>query len=505
MNPLDRCTECEEIELARVRDVPPSQTMPVPNAALAGFPEGRDRSGLTRRRLMAAGMAGVAAIYGPKALGWDEVWESVAQATVTPQNCLVVVYLAGGNDGLNTLVPMQSADYGYYASKRPLIHRLRNTPSAGGRVGSVALPGLAGTDLGWASVGVSSTGGGDNGDASFGFDKLYGDGTGGAGSDLAIMPAVDYLPGSLSHFDSSDHWFNGSLGATTTGWLGRWIDRNGSPTNPLQAVSLDTALSKSIRTSVNPVCAIDTLTGLGFSLTSNGGYGTSSYGGVSTPDAGVTSQISALAQTAAGNVQLQRTRAAFAQAAAVYTTGNGLASQALGTGYPANSQLSTKLKQAALLLDAGLGTRIITIHWGAFDTHGNQLEGQDPQLAELSRALGAFKADLATRGIEQNVSTLVFSEFGRRVAENGSGTDHGAGGLMMAMGSQVRGGYAAPFPGCSGAAALDGYGNLMVPTDFRSVYQTVLDEWLGDDPEAIIPGGPYPTLARPDGQPALFH
>ena len=111
---------------------------------------------------------------------------------------------------------------------------------------------------------------------------------------------------------------------------------------------------------------------------------------------------------------------------------------------------------------------MITINWGGFDTHGDQIATQDPQLVELSQCLGAFQADLATRGIDGQVATLMFSEFGRRVGDNASGgTDHGSGGLMMALGTNVRGGYAAEFPGLS---TLDDSGNLLVPTDFRSVY-----------------------------------
>ncbi|MCW2991485.1 MAG: hypothetical protein JWM73_2079 [Solirubrobacterales bacterium] len=510
MNPLDRCTDCEEIELARVRDQVPSQTLPLPAAALAGFPEGRDRAGLTRRRLMSTGLAGVASVYGSRMLGFDEVFESLAMAdTVPAQNCLVMVYLAGGNDGLNTLVPQGSADFASYNLKRPSLARVHGA-DAGGKVGSRPLMGAAGSELGWANVGLSSAGGGSNGSPDYGFDALYGDGSGGAGSDLAIMPAVDYQPPNFSHFASSDYWFNGALSGQTTGWLGRWIDRNGSATNPLQAVSLDSALSKAIRTASNPVCAIQTLGGLGYTLHPSGGYGTDTLGGTAVNTTVTTGDVKALGQVAgAGNPGLQRARSAYSQGADVYGTANALQAQALGSGaaYPSNStnasNLSYKLKIAAMLLGANVGTRIITIHWGAFDTHGNQLLGQDPQLAELSRALCAFKADLTTRGIEQRVSTMVFSEFGRRVAENGSGTDHGAGGLMMLSGSQVRGGYAAEFPGCQ-SADLDSYGNLMVPTDFRSVYQSVIDEWLGDDPDAILPGGPFTALTRPDGQPSLF-
>jgi uncharacterized protein (DUF1501 family) len=493
---LPRCTECEEIELARVRDRGPSQTLPLRH--------------LTRRGLLGAGVAGFASVYGSRMLGLDEVFDAMAEASMAPtQNCLVLVYLAGGNDGLNTLVPQATLDFNSYTAKRPALARIKG-PNGSGKIGSMPLPGAVGSELGWANVGVTTGGGGSNGDAVYGFDTLYGDGSGGAGSDLAILPAVDYQPPNFSHFASADYWFNGALSGQTTGWLGRWIDRNGSASNPLQAVSLDSALSKAIRTSVNPVCAIQQLGGLGYTLHGIGGYGTETFGGTTVNTAATTAEVKALGQVGgAGNPHLQRSRSSFTQGADVYTTGNSLASQALGSGvaYPSNStnsnNLSYKLKVAALLLGANVGTRIVTIHWGAFDTHGNQILGQDPQLAELSRALGAFKADLAARGVEDKVTTLVFSEFGRRVAENGSGTDHGAGGLMMLSGSHVRGGYAAPFPGCK-SGDLDSYGNLMVPTDFRSVYQAVINEWLGDDPDLILPGGPFASLSRPDGQPALF-
>src|SRR5262249_58801191 len=127
--------------------------------------------------------------------------------------------------------------------------------------------------------------------------------------------------------------------------------------------------------------------------------------------------------------------------------------------YPNTGQLSTRLKLAAHLLAANLGTRIITIHWGGFDTHSDQIAGQDPQLKELSRALGAFKADLTTRGIEDKVCTLVFSEFGRRVEENGSaGADPRAGGGVVAVGSGGAGGVAAAVGGGGGGAGK-GRGN----------------------------------------------
>ncbi|MET0730383.1 MAG: DUF1501 domain-containing protein, partial [Solirubrobacterales bacterium] len=121
--------------------------------------------------------------------------------------------------------------------------------------------------------------------------------------------------------------------------------------------------------------------------------------------------------------------------------------------------------------------------------------------------------------INQRVVTLVFSEFGRRVMETtgataaDAGTDHGAGGLMFAMGSRVRGGLAADWPGCEPSKlvpkippANPNQGNLSVPTDFRSVYQSVFTEWLGGDSPETVLGGPTPAaLHRGDGQTGLFN
>ena len=104
-----RCIECEEIELARVRDERPGQTLPIPYAALDGFPAGRTPADLTRRRLLQWGVAGFASVYGAKELGFEQVWESVAAAADAPQDrAIVVLYLAGGNDGLNVITPMEA-------------------------------------------------------------------------------------------------------------------------------------------------------------------------------------------------------------------------------------------------------------------------------------------------------------------------------------------------------------------------------------------------------------
>ena len=206
---------------------------------------------------------------------------------------------------------------------------------------------------------------------------------------------------------------------------------------PLQAVSIDSSISKQIRASKAPVSAVRSLNGVEFRVD-----------GVATNLVNTTEQMAPVAAVPAGkgNDGLARSRQTYSRTVQVSRSLRSLAGAPVTAGYP-QSDLSTRLQLAAILLSANLGVKVITIDWGSLDTHGNQLASQDPQLVTLSRALAAFRDDLVARGIEGRVMTVVFSEFGRRVASNNTGTDHGAGGLMMAMGSSVRGGMRGAFPG----------------------------------------------------------
>src|SRR5476651_505287 len=186
--PLDaatRCTDCEAIALATVQDRSASQLMTIPRLAVAGFADGRDSRALTRRRLMQCGAAGVASVYAPRLLGWQSVWESAVAEATPMANAVVVLYLAGGQDGMNVIVPNSSTDFPLYAQNRPMIGRIQG-PSGGGKVGSLPVPGSGGA-LAFAAPTVSTPGGGDNGSTTYGFDTLYGAGDGGAGSNLALL------------------------------------------------------------------------------------------------------------------------------------------------------------------------------------------------------------------------------------------------------------------------------------------------------------------------------
>jgi uncharacterized protein (DUF1501 family) len=474
-----KCADCARSDSAD-RDLKPSALMPLPAEALVGFPDGTPAErGFTRRSLLKHGVAGTLSVYAATRLDWGAVWEEAAANAAEPmQKSLVCVYLNGGNDGGNMFVPIeQTVQYPRYRNDaRPTIYRENvggaDTPSTPQRVGTKVMPG-SGANLAFANVGVS--GAGNNGDA-IGFDTLYGDGTGGPGSDLAVFAASGYPNSTRSHFDGRDIWFRANPAMESTGWLGRWLDAYGSKVNPLQAVSLDSSLSKQIRSATAPVSALEDLSGISFSVPD----GSSSFD--------VTPQIGDLATVASAtqNEAILRSRGVYGLTVDVSARLQALQNVSGGAGYPPNSSLSSKLQLAAILLSAGLGTRIVTIDWGSFDNHGSQLTSHDPQLAVLSRALAAFKNDLAARGIENQVVTLVFSEFGRQIYQNDSnGTDHGDAGPILVSGSAVRGGYCGEFPGIPLATDSDA---ISMVTDFRLVYQQLIAEWLGGDPAAILHG-----------------
>ncbi len=154
--------------------------------------------------------------------------------------------------------------------------------------------------------------------------------------------------------------------------------------------------------------------------------------------------------------------------------------------YPDN-RLGDRLRDTARLLGAGLPIRAAAVDAHAdFDTHAGQSGTFPEQIDGCGRALAAFQADLEARGLAGRVLTLVWSEFGRRPEENGSGgTDHGAGGVAFVIGTRVRGGIVGEFRGLN---ALDEEGNLLPSTDFRALYSSVLEQWLQHDAAAVIPG-----------------
>jgi uncharacterized protein (DUF1501 family) len=152
--------------------------------------------------------------------------------------------------------------------------------------------------------------------------------------------------------------------------------------------------------------------------------------------------------------------------------------------YPA-TPLGRSLSLAAQIIGSKTGTRVIYVQHGSFDTHVNQKATQDRLLAEFSDAMKAFYDDLASHGNDERVLTMTFSEFGRRIEENGSrGTDHGEASPLFLVGGGVKGGVYGAYPDLSNTSM----GNVAFKTDFRSVYATVLERWLGQPSQSVLHG-----------------
>ncbi len=164
--------------------------------------------------------------------------------------------------------------------------------------------------------------------------------------------------------------------------------------------------------------------------------------------------------------------------------------------YP-DTDLGKALGNLGRLLGAGFGTRIATVSSGGFDTHDAQATAHADLLQDLGDSLRAWQADLDARGLSPRVLTMIWSEFGRRPEDNDSGgTDHGAGGLLLLVGNRANGGIRSEFPGLT---RLDDDQNLVVTTDFRSVYATLLEDWLGVEAARVlpqVPGGSHLPLLR---------
>jgi uncharacterized protein (DUF1501 family) len=150
--------------------------------------------------------------------------------------------------------------------------------------------------------------------------------------------------------------------------------------------------------------------------------------------------------------------------------------------YP-DGQLAQQLQLIASMIRADLPTRVYYASLGGFDTHANQLNSHSNLMKQLGDALNAFQKDLKKQGNTGKVKTMVFSEFGRRVAQNGSGgTDHGTAAPMFVIGDDVQNGLLGTHPSLTN---LDS-GDLKFNTDFREVYAAILEDWLGADSKAIL-------------------
>ena len=415
----------------------------------------RTSAALTRRQLIGRGIAAGLTVYGAQAMPIARVLEAAsAQAAAAPDApILVSVFMPGGCDLLDTLVPLDA--YGAYADKRGGLRVARP-------------PQLGSTGLGVHPALTRGLGGGVAG--------LF------ARGQVGFMPGIDYSNYDLSHFHSRHFWETGLITQRQSpGWLGRWLDQAGSPDNPLQGIAMDWGMSPLLRSASAPVAAVSSPDDSQFWIP--GVWGDSyecsmaAWGELTAPRPAAPGPTAAYA---AGRMAKD-----VADRLAPYRRNDGVDPLVGSVAYPEDNQLGERLQHLAGMLDQPLGIRVAAVEAdGDFDTHDNQKEGLAESLEQVSAALAAFQADLEARGLANRVLTFVWSEFGRRVEQNSTGTDHGAGGIAWVMGSRAKPGILCDYPD---VRKLDSQGNLAVTLDFRRVYASLLEQWLGHEAEAVIP------------------
>ena len=408
---------------------------------------------VTRRQFVKGGVAAFTVTFAA-----PEFLSDLARAQGAHTRNFVVLYLSGGNDALSMLVPYNDP---FYYSRRPTI----GVPA--GQVLQI------GTDSSRAALGLHPR--------LTGLKQIFDQGR------LALIQRTGYENQSRSHFLGTDIWSTADPNnSQSLGWVGRYLDSLPSPVDPLVGWNTTATLPHVLaaRTAVPAIA------------------NPAAYAFVS-PNAGV--EANAERNTAlriASHVPVDRPELAFVYGSAQAAMGtlDRVATVAQYTPtltYP-NTGFGQALRAVAGAMNKGIGTRVFYVTTGGFDTHSaqsvNAVNGAYYNLmATLNDGLIAFYNDLKNQGLLDDTLVLSFSEFGRRITENGSaGTDHGAASVMLAMGGKVSGGLYGTAPSLNldpaNPTLENAAGDVRFETDFRSVYARVLDNWLGTDSVGLLGG-----------------
>jgi uncharacterized protein (DUF1501 family) len=401
---------------------------------------------VTRRDFLAAGLVGAGAgIIVPPILA-----KGVFAAGINGihnDRVLVIVQLAGGNDGLNTVVPYADAAY---ATARPTLGvKPESVLHIDSHVGlNPALPKLK---------------------------SLY------DGGQVAIVQGVGYDNPTYSHFENLYVWqYADPQRRQTDGWLGKLLGSQlDSQGHPMAGCALGEASTPpELRAGNATVSVIQSAQG----YTVRGGAGRQA----TAPElyARTPGIYGALFDQALGTAE-------SGMKVLAATTYKPMAQYAAGGAAPAANTLGSALQLTAQMIVTVPSVKICHVVLSGFDTHQAESTRQAALLAELDSAISAFMTDLAAHGQSDRVVLMTWSEFGRRINENGSlGTDHGAAAPLFIVGKPVKGGLYGEQPSLT--STIDG-GNLKYTVDFRSVYQTLIRDWLQGDPAAVL-GASYPEL-----------
>ena len=401
----------------------------------------------TRRQFLASTFGSATLVSLSSGVPGFLLQASAEERAKTGDQVLVVVQLTGGNDGLNTVVPY--ADDVYQRSRKSLAISANNVLKIDDYLG--LHPALKG------------------------FAKLL------ENRGLSIVQGVGYPDPDRSHFSSMDIWHTArrTPGPNPVGWLGRYLDGalkgRGGDVPALHLGPEDQPLALASQevhaTSEQSIERFKLEFGRG------GQVRQAIEQSVSTKRDGSDDLLSFVQDnTASALVSSQRVEEVIGQ----YRT---------PVEYP-KSDLGKKLSTIAQMIDSGMSTRVYYVALDGFDTHSTQEAAHAGLLAQLGDATSAFYEDLAHHGHADRVLTLSFSEFGRRVAENASkGTDHGAAAPMFLLGGRIKSGPFGKHPSLTDLVD----GDLKHHTDFRQVYATVLEDWLGWESETIL-GAKYDKL-----------
>ena len=304
---------------------------------------------------------------------------------------------------------------------------------------------------------------------------------------LAIILGVGYPHPSLSHFRSMDIWATcepDELGLI--GWLGSVIQEiDPKAENVLTGVNFGRGLPRSMAKDGVPVASVGDLSSYGLLTdieeTGQRDRALDLFGRMYSPVLG----------RGVVNDYIRRTGLEAMAGADILGTAPGKYSSTVEYG---NSDVGRYLKDMVQVHNAGFGTRVLftTAPYNIFDTHANQAVGHSNLLMDISTNIDCFMTDLREQNISDNVMLFFYSEFGRRAMDNGSGTDHGSGGVAFALGEHVKGGIYGEYPSLELGKLEDG-GNLQHNVDFRSAYSTILERWMGMDAKPIV-GGTYEQL-----------
>jgi uncharacterized protein (DUF1501 family) len=425
---------------------------------------------ITRREFLQRSALAAAALTAPHPI-MQAMTAGTAWAAGPADGIFVLVQLEGGNDGLNMVVPVDGPQRAIYETKRPNL-----------KIPAVNLLGIGDDPVTGDALGLHPS--------MTALKTLYDAGR------VAVVNGVGYPGQSGSHFRSEDIWMGGisSSQQYASGWFGRYLDVD----HPGELVSFD------CDNTLSPLFFGDDSNVLAFKRLSD----------FALPDDPLQPDLPAKKAALDDAYDAEATQTTGLQMT-VGVSGAALLSklddyQLVDTTWPSNlnglgGNLAARLKQVASIIRHDYtqspanptGARFFHVRLGGFDTHTKQgvLTGRQPDLLlQLSQALKAFYDDMVALGVANKTLMMTFSEFGRRVAENGgaatAGTDHGAASPLFVIGNTVVGGVFGRVPALE-TAQLENGRNLQWHTDFRAVYATIIQRWLNADPVPIL-GGAFP-------------